>query len=212
MPRWPLLLLFLTAGLDAQTPERPSHRPVGTGIDNLTNPEDILAGRLRGARVTKDKRDELLLDKDLKELAKSLMKDPEFLKSLKGSLTPEQLKSLAERFRHGESMPDLAKDPALQKLFREGISSPKLDDKQRELLKKWGDKNPLPTLTQDKLPPTIPNSLPKPFTPPNTVPPQTRQQVPAWLRDRMERWAGDAEKWAGSPAAKTWGDVIRRIA
>jgi hypothetical protein len=36
--------------------------------------------------------------------------------------------------------------------------------------------------------------------------------VPAWLRDRMERWVGDAEKWARSPAAKTWGDVIRRIA
>src|SRR4051812_43303250 len=101
MPRWSLLLLFLTAGLDAQTPERPSHREVGN-LGDLTNPEDILAGRLRGARVTKDKRDELLLDKDLQNLAKSLMKDPEFLKSLKGSLTPEQLKSLAERFRRGE--------------------------------------------------------------------------------------------------------------
>jgi hypothetical protein len=28
----------------------------------------------------------------------------------------------------------------------------------------------------------------------------------------MERWAGDAEKWAKTPAAKTWTDVIRRIA
>src|SRR5258707_15752355 len=113
MPRWSLLLLFLTAGLDAQTPERPSHREVGN-LGDLSSPEEMPAGRLRGARATKDKRDDLLLDKDIQELARSLIKNPEFLKTLKDRIPPYQLKSLAERLRTAVQLPALSGDPAFQ--------------------------------------------------------------------------------------------------
>src|SRR5437763_1054512 len=99
MARWSLLLLFFAAGLAAQEPERPSHKPLDTDIGESGNPEELLARRLGGARANKGKLDELLLDKDVQELAKSLVKNGDFLRSLKNKIPPEELKALADRFK-----------------------------------------------------------------------------------------------------------------
>ncbi|MGL4555218.1 MAG: hypothetical protein ACRC33_28965 [Gemmataceae bacterium] len=214
MPRvhWPLLLLSLAAVADAQTADRPSHKPLDTGIGDLASPEEELARRLSGARTAKGKRDELLFDKDLQELAKSLMKDPEFLKSLKDSIPPEQLKALADRFRRGEDAADLAADPALQKLLREGLTSPKLGDKERDLLKKWGEKNPPNAPLQPDKPAPLDAKQPPPNVAPPPAPARPKQEMPAWMRDRVERWSEDAQKWSKTPAASGWRDFARRMA
>jgi hypothetical protein len=58
------------------------------------------------------------------ELAKSLMKNSDFLKSIRESISSEQIGALRERLRKGQALNDLLNDADLQRMLREGIGSP----------------------------------------------------------------------------------------
>src|SRR5215212_942787 len=88
-PRWPGLLLLASAitasPLAAQSTipipassDRPSHKPIRTGLEEDLSPEQRLARRLQNSRDRKGKLDDLdkmKLDEGMKDLAKRLLED-----------------------------------------------------------------------------------------------------------------------------------------
>src|SRR4051812_46536115 len=80
--RWLLALLAafgllpLVSSLLAQAPpDRPSHRPVNTGLEEDLRPEEALERRLRPFRDEKAEIDKLSLNSDIAQLARRLLKD-----------------------------------------------------------------------------------------------------------------------------------------
>src|SRR5215207_2917297 len=75
--------------------ERVSHKPIPNNplTDNLS-PEQLLARRLGGPRAQKTIDDNKQLNKDLQDLARKFLDDPELLKSLAKSVKPEDVARL----------------------------------------------------------------------------------------------------------------------
>lgn len=215
------LLLIVIAGVDAPTPPRPSHIPLDTGLGDSKRPEDELLERLSGLRKTnKSPIDGTPLNKEMLELAKSLMKNSDFLKSIRESISSEQIEALRERLRKGQALNDLLNDADLQRMLREGIGSPKLNNQQRRLIEKLIKERPEPQPKPGQPMPPVPQPTPGGNTQTNRpaasgsqpdAPPR-QEQLPSWLRDRLERWIDDAEKWAKTPGAADWRDFLRRMA
>jgi hypothetical protein len=229
------LLLLLVAGLtpptvaqppQGETTERPSHRTIDSPLSQSSNPERDLASRLSGTRASKERLDDLLRDKEIQKLAQSLLKDPKFLESMKSQLRPEQLKELRDRFQRGDSLDQLRRDPELQRLLRGSVTNPTLDNKQRELIQKWAEKNPpSPFPGPPNLPPRVPGSppfpppgpnppggMPRPSVPPPApVPPPTSDTTPEWLRERLRTWNNHINKMIKSDP-EGWRDFLKRLA
>lgn len=214
MPRagWSVLLLLFTTGLVAQTPaDRPSHRPLG--LLDESNPEESLARRLGKSRDIKGKLDKLGLDRELRKLAGDLLKDPKLLQSLKESFPPEKLQDLKKRlFNDPDLVKNLAKDPALKELLQKGAGSKVLDEKQRELLKQWQAKLPAPPDGAQPTTPTNPATPQPPLPPPMPKVDTPKQELPAWMRGRLEGWARDVEKWVKGTSGQGLHDLVRRLA
>jgi hypothetical protein len=218
--------VLILASAQAQPPEqRPSHRPIDSSLGQSQNPEGDLARRLAGTRAQRDRLEDLLRDKEIQKLAQRLLKDPSFLNSLKAQIPTEELGSLRERLQRGEGLGELAQDPNLQRLLREGLNNPSMEDKQRELLQKWVEKNPPSGLGPTPEPVEIrpPGSIGEPKTRPMVpgVPPtlptpsgktsDAAESLPAWMRERVRNWAKDLGKTASAdPAA--WRDFLKRLA
>jgi hypothetical protein len=212
--------------------ERPSHKPVGTGLETNLRPEEAAIKRLMGVRKTKQEQDEKegeALQGQIQELAKKLLKDEKFLKSIQG-LSPEDARKLLGKVGGGGGIGD---DPALHKLLREGLAGKTLSEDHQDLVNRWKDKlreKGVPEPTEGAQPdggmPAGGKPAPPPTPPAGERPPQppapaqqaTRPpwegmdtRTPVWLKGRLDRWAIDFDRWIETPGGKSWRDAVRNL-
>ncbi|MFQ3593445.1 MAG: hypothetical protein SNJ82_09715, partial [Gemmataceae bacterium] len=242
MPRRLIGLLFLgmvtTATAQTATdppPERPSHRAIDSPLSHSSNPERELASRLSGTRASKERLNDLLRDSEMQKLVESLLKDPEFLDSLRSQLSPEKLKEIGQRLQNGQTLAELRHDPELHRLLRDSLEKARLNPKQRELVQQWTEKKlplapppdsppisgppPFPPRPpfgprggpSEWLPPPLP-PLPPPPTPPLPSPsPSLLDNTPQWLRERLREWNNEINKMIRSDP-EGWRDFFKRLA
>src|SRR5262245_18810146 len=118
---------------------RPSHKPVGTGLESNLRPEEAAIQRLMGVRKAKQEQDEKeseALQGQIQELAKKLLGNEKFMESING-LSREDAQRLLEKVRGGGGICD---NPALHKLLREGLAGKTLPQDQQDLVNRWKDK------------------------------------------------------------------------
>jgi hypothetical protein len=194
-------------------PDRPSHKPINNGLENDLTPEQRLANRLQKSRQ----------QKGLQELAKKLLDDKDFRESLRKSIKPEDVERLRDTIKANR---DLADDPALRKLFEEGLKGEKLTDQEKDLVDRWKE-----TLGKNNstLPPPKPPEWnpqpgekfpPKPTPPPGGPPPSPTpvqppanqslpKETPEWLKNSLNGTAKDFTKWLDSPSGKSFRDGLK---
>ncbi len=208
MPR-PVCLLLLAAMLaaPAAAQERPSHRPVGGGLEGSEDPEDLLADRLRNKRLSDAAAK--LLGQDIEKLARQLLADPELVESLRKNITREQIEAMKKRLEAG----GLANDPNLRKLLQDPAVRERLTQDQRERVEKWAGTRPeggppdkAPVGPVPPTPPTPPPPMPAP------PPPSEPAAMPGWMKERLSGWLKDAERWAGTQSGRSWRDMLERFA
>jgi hypothetical protein len=260
--RWPALLLVALAGLllpapapaqmirsrqgdkrpgldgtlrlwdDAPAARRPSHEPVGIGLENNLRPQDLLErrlGPLLKKKQEQDAKEDEALQGNIQELARKLLKDEKFLDSLKG-LSRQDAEKLLDKVGGGRGIGD---DPALHKLLREGLAGKTLSEDQKDLAKRWSEKLRQKGVVEppEGSRPVGPGPGPQPPPPPPPAggapppppPPAERQSgptpwedldknTPDWLKGRLDRWVKDFDKWVESPAGKSWRDALKNLA
>lgn len=235
-----LLALLPAARLPGQppgtvAPERPSHRPLTSALERELRPEEALENRLSRSRTLKqirDKLDDKSAHADIHELARKLMKDEQFMESLRTQFTnPEDLERILGKVGKGDGIGD---DPELHRVIRQGLRNQNLNAEDKEKMRDWSDMlrekgvferreppRPLGTKGRDdgmgKMRPTgvgPPPSIPPPPLPaPMRVPPLPKREetTPEWLKKRIEQMAADLDRWKDSPAAKSWMNAFQGV-
>ncbi|MFO0930055.1 MAG: hypothetical protein U0736_24030 [Gemmataceae bacterium] len=142
--RWAALLLIIlsvaTAARGQPVVERPSHRPVGSGLETLLKPQELLERRLHGPRLAQAEReanDRAQMQGDFRSLVQRLMRDPKFLDSIRSRLTPEDLERIRRQFENGEP---LVEDGALQRLLEQALGGKGLSGADAETLGRLAEK------------------------------------------------------------------------
>jgi hypothetical protein len=208
--------------------ERPSHRPINTGLDENLQPEDVLAQRLMDARLRKSLQDNKDFQDQLKGLAGKFLRDPDLLKSLAGKIDPEAIERLKKSIGEGDAF---GNDPALKDLFEEGKNlyekgklGKRLSGDEKDLLKRFGEKlqeqrggmkPPFGPSTENPPgnPPRVPESVsgPKPDQGPAPEPPaweRLQEKSSDWLKGNVDGWVKNLDQWADSPSGKSWRDTF----
>jgi hypothetical protein len=217
-------LAWLGAGAAPAQPEkldRPSHRPVPQDPSDLTFPNEDLAERLRQARPEglKD------LPPEVADLARRLLKDPEFVKSLKERMGPGEVERLLERFKRGEN---LKADPALKRLLREEGVADLLGPKDKDVLERWqkglDPKKGGPGAKQGEGPgdPKKPGPDDKasgpsgasegPAAPPPSRWDRLEERGSKWVAKNLDGWIDGLDRWVDSPGGRSWRDTLARAA
>ncbi len=232
--RWLAMLLLVALAGPALAQDRPSHRPVNTGLADDRSPEQRLADRLRSTRERERNEDEKRLSEEMKGLAEKILKDPELRKSLLKKLDDRQLKDLQQRLQQeGGNL----NDPQLRRLFEESMKSNdfKLDERDRQLLQRWQEKlrekgigsnsggnppiPPPPPVDPGKpqVPPPPPPGSTEPWKPPtgSSTPDSwgdLANDPPDWLKKGLGRTVDDVSKWLDTPSGKSWSKTIAEAA
>jgi hypothetical protein len=233
--RWLVLVLVVLIGgtgrpaLRAQAPStgtRPSHLPVGTDLGSL-DAEARLAGRLMESRDKLRLRDQRAEEqKELQELVKKLLKDPELLKSLSEKFSPRDLERWKESLDQGQGLDSkalekLIKQARIDSFFKPDENNPlkELADKVREqetrrIRPPEGDREGAVQPEGTPPAPTGPPPPPRPSTPSQDPSPWTGlpEKPPEWLRGRMDNWVKDLEGWAGAEGNQFVRDTLRELA
>lgn len=215
--RWPGLpiLLALTASVASAQPDRPSHRPLDNDLAAESSPEKLLSERLRKPRAEKGVVEQARFDDDLRKLAKRLMEDRELRESLLKSVDRNDVERLKRTL---DANRDLANDPALLKLVKDGLANEKLSEQEKDLVKRWHDKvgsmpdrNPLMPEKNPKDP------APRPQQPNDATPAKPRptgtdslpRETPDWLKKGLSNGSRDFTKWLDTPAGKSFRDSLK---
>jgi hypothetical protein len=218
------VLGLLVPGLSAQkvrtnfiAPEpASSHKRLGGGLEDMTNPEAALADRLTMARLRRmgkglgDKQ----LDGDLAKLAGKLLQDEKFLESLKGQFSDEDIARLKEKFDEGRLT---ANDAGLRDLIDKAKKSKAVDRQDRADLDRIAKNLPELTRPDNQPDPERPNGdLPEPPKVPDMASPMPRPSEPTrpngWFQDGVDGFVKDLDKWAGSAEGKSWAESLKELA
>ncbi|MBY0230136.1 MAG: hypothetical protein K2W96_12715 [Gemmataceae bacterium] len=199
-----VVLLVAVPALAAQEAEPESHRPVGTGLEQETDPNAALAARLGKAR---EKLADETLGKSVEDLAKKLLKDEKFLDSLRKDMTPEKLEQLKRQFEGGK-LPDT---PELRKLLEKAEIGKRLGEKEKADISQWLQRNPDPTKPfpgPGPMPPIGP--MPPSAMPPSAMPPPP-SGVTGWAKETLERLTRTAEGWGKGSSGQGFRDFLTRL-
>lgn len=230
--RWslllPLLLLCATGTAQGQKmvlddpDERPSHRPVGSGLESVPQPEAWLEQRLRSSRLMQmhqEGRDREQLQGDFRAMVQRLLRDPKFLDSIRASLSPEEVERMRKRFEGGEP---LSEDGGLQKLLQHALGGEGLSAGDAEALRRLAEqlreKGLLRPPENDDVRPATPE--PGAAPPPSTGADATGGALPRPLEDRAAEWGReqigqfvrDLDQWLESPSGQSWAAYLKTLA
>jgi hypothetical protein len=195
-------------------PESSSHRRLGGGLEDMTNPETLLAERLTAARLHRlqkalgDKK----LDGDLAKLAGKLLRDEKFIESLKGQMSREDIARLRTKFREGELT---ANDKGLRDLLDKAKQSPDVDQRDRAALDEFAQKLPDLARPDGPRPPEGRNGSDPPPSPevPGSMPaPPDPARGDEWLKGELGDFIKNLDKWGETPAGKSWAETLKKFA
>ena len=218
------VLGVLVPGLPAQTvrrtnfisPEPSSHRRLGGGLEDMTNPEAALADRLTMARLRRMSKGlgDKQIDGDLAKLAGKLLGDEKFLESLKGQFSQEDIASLKGKFDQGKLT---ANDKALRDLIDKAKKSKVVDPQDRADLDRIAKNLPEMTRPFDKVDPDgQKEEVPDPPKPQEMAPPTPGQRDPSrandWLKGNLDDLIKGMDKWVDTPSGKSWAESLKKLA
>jgi hypothetical protein len=223
-----LLLTLLAFPVVAQEADnRPSHRPVNPSLADERSPETALANRLMNPRRQKENLDNLEFGSDLQALARRLIKDKEFIDSLRNNISAEDLNRMKEQLQGNDGVDT----STLQKLF-DGVQLPKgLSQRETDLLRRWGEDLKKKGFTSPKFPsdpakPTTPRPPANPDVtgkrPPPTSPNQPTPDRPTrpwispnqadWMQNRLNGFVKGLDRWIESPTGESWKNTLQDLA
>jgi hypothetical protein len=230
--RCPVLLVAILLGgpgvCRAQlAPESGSHKTIGIDLSGAFSPEDLLQKRLNKVNDAGPAPDPVklppgLLDKEsLRELAKTLMEDPELLKLVREQLNPQQIDSLRKKLKEGQ---DVSGDESLKQLLAGKESLQKLtgsgrltagQQKTLQEMGKAGGLGPTPAPAPGQNPVAPPGVAAPPAPPDASGWDRIKEETPDWLKDRVRDLVNDpswVEAFAGKDWRETLGGMAKRLA
>jgi hypothetical protein len=209
--------------------EDPSHRLLE--LKGLDSSEAALMKRLQGWKRVQQDDQKVQLNKEMVDLARRLLENPAFRKSLEKQMGSEGMRQWQQRVEKGAP---LASDPLLHKLLKDEVLRRNLSPRDEDLVRRWSEANPAPPERSrpnigdpepardpeknPSPPPPVPPPPSVPPPPPPVVPPQQPAENPQpgptpgdseWMKDRLDKWTESLEEWLESPSGKQWRETIQ---